>query len=97
MKDAGKEQCDHWSLEEPILGVELLGRGSEAEHRPLKDFSVLWGLQTAYSVTLLMVSSCKSPPIWQQAGLWCSPTTYTDDVALPAFSCHATVCCAAMD
>ena len=37
--------------------------------RLLKDFSVLWGLQVAFSATLLRVNSCWSPSICQ-LGCW---------------------------
>ena len=46
--------------------------GVRAEPRLLNDFSVLGGLQAAYSATLFGVSSCRSPSIWQQGGL-CQP------------------------
>jgi len=53
-------------------GGVLAPAGSRVEAGPLKDFCVHWGLQAAYSATLLRVNSCRNSSIWQQRRL-CQP------------------------
>jgi len=56
-----------------IVRVGLFRRGSGAEPRLLKFFSVLWDFHAAYPATLLRVNSFRSPSIWQQMELRQAP------------------------